>query len=384
MGQWFLLSDAPRTPLSDDPVPQASAGRLTNPDVREPVWQPAGRLDNDPNGSNRLENINYPVKSPPASVLRWVERVGNYSPWNDVFSVQQQESALVVDVAFANRYLFLASVLGFSWVDGTRLRRVNPKPHPYWTWMRAARLGHAGVRYSGFKTVTSAGVSARYTHARFTIGFANFPMTFLEDSEVATAADEYKRNVVWAEQPASQFLAAEGGAATLAYSYPATMGVANDTAFRAPFGTVLSQIRYVASWKWVPYDYVFKGRIPANIYAALNKVNDAAVLGESQFVKGTMLFDGVKITRYPAPLRFAGGPSVLCDIDLAHLYFDPDRGITGGAGSEWRGHNLMPYRVDNKFYPAARRDAAGHFQVPTDTNQLFAYTDQTKIWQKPV
>ncbi|MBX9623843.1 MAG: hypothetical protein K2X82_08505, partial [Gemmataceae bacterium] len=321
----------------------------------------------------------------------WRERVANYSPWNDVFSVEQHESTLVIDVPYENRYLFLPYVLGVAWVDETtnRLKRINPIVHPYWSWMRANRISHVGVRYEGGKTFV-AGLpnspgTARYKLARFTIAFTGYPWQFYEDAEILRPEEEVYRNTYVSMTPSSQFLAAEGGKGILKYAYDnsGTGGPAGGAAgqsFRAPFGTIVSQIAYEFTWKWVPYEYIAVGFIPANLYAAQNKLNDALFLG--QFARGTIRFDPPAIRIYPSPVRTAGVSSLLCDVTMRLAYFDPPRGIADGQpGRSVRGHNLMPWRENNLWYPAGRPDAAG--TVTPASEPLFSYTDLNKVFVRP-
>lgn len=339
----------------------------------------------DLTGLNAPSNISYPVLRPPPGVEGWRERIENYSPWTDAFSVSEHGAQLVVDIPFENRYLFLGRMLGYSYMSDDRIKRVNPLKHPYWTWLRAHRVALQGVRYDGGKAFSpfSPNGVAKYRLARFTVEFVNYPFPFMEDSEITDPANEYQRNVSWTEQPGSQILAAEGGRGLLYYANPAGMGLAGTPAFRAPFGQVVNSIRYELVWKWVPYDYLFVGRIPAGIYKCLNRVNITQFDG--QFEAGTLLLDSVKITKYPAPLRVVAGPALLCDVTLSVLFFDPPRGITAGTGSTIRGHNLIPFRENHNWYPAVRVPssfAGGPLPAPIGSNQLFDYMDFGRIFRK--
>lgn len=371
------------------PVPGAGRDRY------EGIAVGGGRLETetvpgDP-GRNSLETIDY--RSGPV-YGRWLERVQNYSPWNDVFSMEQQETSLVIDVPFENRYYFVPYCLGFSWVDGARLRRLNPIQHPYWSWMRAARVAHVGVKYTGSKVYTTAHGrgsqfgSARYKLARFTIAFANYPWDFYEDKEIATPADEWKRNVIWEQQPTAQMLAAEGGAATLKFAYTAPGGPPAGTSFRAQMGTAVGQIKYVLTWKWVPYDYAFFKRIPTNLYNAVMKLNATTAFGD--FPAGTLLFDPPEITNYVYPVRTRDRVALMCDIKVPFTYMNPPRGITDSAFggdpriARQRGHNLAPYRNNNLWYPALRASGAPTFDSDGNLqNGLFPFHDWSNMFTRP-
>jgi len=345
-------------------------------------------------GGNAPGNLGVNLKYLNASYFRWLERVANYSPWNDVFSMEEQKTSLVVDIPFENRYLFIPWCLGFAWVDGGRLKRINPIRHPWWQWMRACRVEHQGVRYFGNKVYlsgsyypSSGGVSnasnetagigvANYKLARFKIDFANYPWDFLEDNEVGVA-DEWQRNVYWSESPTAQMLAAEGGAATLKFRTNDAGGEpANGQPFRAAFGTIVPQIKYTLNWMWVPFDFVAPLQLPANLYTAIFKCNDAESFGT--FPKGTLLFEPPVIEKYVYPIRTLRYVSYMANIKIPFTYMDPERGITEGAKGAVRGHNLMPSRINNKWYPATR-DNSDDF----DTKSLFPYTDATQIFQQP-
>jgi hypothetical protein len=356
-------------------------------------------------GDNGLSNLVIPGSQTQA-FANWHERVGDYSPWDDVFSVTEQETSLVVDVPFAQRYLFMAYAVGFSYVDpGMNLRRVNPLAHPYYPWLRVARCSCKGVRFRGkgfvqrnpyAPGISAALGSATYQIARFNLGFTNYPWRFLEDGAIAGPQYEYLRNTWVEEDPTSQFLAAEGGAAQMWYAddYTSSGGPKGGTntttasSFRAPFGTIVSQIRYVLHWRWVPYNYAFYSMIPTNLYTAMNKLNQGWFL--DNFYPGTCLFEPPKIKKYVAPLQFVGGPAYYCDIDVPFVYFNPPPGVTSPAqpGYGIRGHNLVPFRGNNLWYPATRAQAAsqngGPLVVPPSTAiaqyGLFPYTDESQIF----
>jgi hypothetical protein len=380
----------------------------------------------DANDGSGADNTNYPlssIQSMTPQQMGWLERVANYSPWNDVFSIESQETSLVIDIPFENRYLFIPWALGYAWVDGNGfLNRINPIQHPYYPWMRAARIAHIGVRYCGSKLFTqdwdavgnTAGNStattgtARYKLARFTIGFANYPWNFIEDSELvgSAAGAEWCRNTYWQENPTAQMLAAEGGASTLGYPvslpntwnadhlyYPAaTIGPPPQPGnnFRAAFGTVVPQIRYVLHWKWVPYDYLYSNRIPANLMASVMKLNLGTAFG--CFPEGTLLFEPPKITKYVFPIRTAGLVSYLCDVELPFVYMDPPQGLTNAStsvGYGIRGHNLTPNRGDNLWYPSYRSVGTDPVtKMPiygTDiySTGLFSYTAWQNMFVQP-
>lgn len=333
-------------------------GRL----VADPVR--TARLDSS-NGGNDPDNIDYRL---PFN-LRWLERVQNYSPWNDVFSMEQQETQLVIDVPFENRYYFIPYCLGFAWVEDGRLRRINPIQHPYWSWMRACRVAHIGVRYNASKQYVNAigrgstfGV-ARYKLARFTITFANHPWDFLEDEDIKSPGDEWMRNVYWEEEPTAQMLAAEGGSSTLKFAFDTSgpgelYGPKNNTSFRAQFGTPVGQIRYILHWKHVPYDYVFYKRVPTNLHNAIMKLNATTAFGTHP--AGTCLFDPPRIVKYVYPVRTKDQVAYMCDISIPYTYMNPTRGIDNvnfegdPRIANVRGHNLCPYRENGYWYPAIR------------------------------
>lgn len=332
------------------------------------------------------ENLDIPTTIPD-DVKQWRERVENYSPYNDVFSVQQQETSLTVDIPFNNRYLFVVHALGTAWVEDERIRRINPIRHPYWNWMRTARIAYKGVRFEGRKIFTQIpGVNngvAEYKLARFTVGFANYPWEFVEDDDMPDdPAFEFIRNTWLEEVPSYQFLAAEGGGSVLKYAYTDTGGPKVGQPFRAQMGTIASQIRYVLHWKWVPVDYIYKGYIPTNIYKSMGKLNNDVVF--TDFAKGTLLVEPPKITKFVTPVRYGSGIPYFCDIDINLTYFDPPQGVTTGPGAAWRGHNLAPYRFDNKWYPVCRPNPDGSTSTDIDNKGLFAYTDLLDIFRQAV
>lgn len=323
----------------------------------------------------------------------WLERIETYSPWNDVFRIEQQETELVVDVPWENRYLFLVYCVGYNYVDGNRLRRVNPVQHPYWTWMRCSQVAYKGLSPNGTKTYLGVGAGvANYKLARFSLGFAAYPWRFYEDSQInSSLGQEIFRNVYYEFQPTTQFLSAEGGAATLWKPYADDGTIAPSAqGFKASMGTPCSQILYKLHWKWVPFDYVFKDFVPTNIYNLMGSVNVNDFYAGSM-PQGTVRFDQPEIKTYCSPIRAGQFPEILCDITFNLAYFNPTRKFIGtsetpvdpnqvqvsGNAPAIRGHNLVPRRQDNLWEPATRKPTPGVGPAPAPTlyNQMFAYKD---------
>lgn len=386
--------------------------------VRGQQWEERHRLAGAPPAlTGDLSTLAQQVGYLPGQA-NWLERVENYSPWNDVFSMEQQESELVVDVPFDNRYLFLIYCLGYNRVEGTQLKRINPLPHPYWTWMRCARVAYKGVRFDGTKVYTNGGPTdpgtAKYRLARFSLGFAAYPWRFYEDAQINSAlGHEIYRNTYYEFQPTTQMLAAEGGAAILKkpFNKSGRYAPAIKNSFRAPFGTPMNQIRYKLHWKWVPFDYIFKDFIPVNFMSIMNTVNEFTFIGGGM-VPGTVRFEQPEIKTYVSPIR--GGPSystwptlseILCDVTVNFTYFDPPRKflnpgevqefsgqVNAPAGSNAgavRGHNLVPRRDDNLWEPATRPPLATTDNpdpatgIPANGNQLFRYANHYLPFIKP-
>lgn len=341
-----------------------------------------------------------------AGTKQWHERVENYSPWNDVFSMQQQEAELVVDVPFENRYLFLIYCLGYNYVGAdNKLHRINPIVHPYWNWMRCARVAHKGIRFEGKRIFTNGGGNAgvaQYKLARFSLGFANYPWRFYEDSQIdhPETGQEIYRNTYYEFAPTTQFLSAEGGANTLFFPYDSAGNpTANGSSFRASMGTPVNQLRFKLHWKWVPYDFVFKGFVPINLINAMGYLNQASFLNDPNMVQGTLRIDAPEIVTFVSPIRTGSTPELLCDITLNLVYFNPTPFFIAAEADRVspsqvvpanafaavvRGHNLVPDRYTGLWKPSTRKNAAGVVEQPSLYNQMLQYTDLYKIFQKPV
>lgn len=344
-----------------------------------------------------------------AGQANWLERVENYSPWNDVFSCEQQETELVIDVPFENRYLFMIYAIGYNRVVDDNLKRINPIAHPYWNWMRCSRIAYKGVRFIGHRASLGNSIrTADYTLARFSLGFANYPWSFYEDSQInSSIGEEIYRNTYYEFQPTTQFLTAEGGANVLVKPYvsnafaPGSLS-ATGTTFKAPFGTPCSQILYKLHWKWVPFDYIFKDFIPVNLYECMEKVNfDPFIVGDSM-PQGTVRFGQPEIRTYCSPIRTTQFPEILCDITINLTYFNPLRKFIGpsetktdpgqlqvsGTAPAVRGHNLVPRREDGLWEPATRLRLSTLGiplppEEPTIYNQLFKYANLFSAFIKP-
>jgi hypothetical protein len=143
-----------------------------------------------------------------------------------------------------------------------------------------------------------------------------------------------------------------------------------------PIFTLLAKFGLRVTWLNVPTEYVSSSAgglgsdfyvFPSNIIGCLGHVNDATWL--DGIPAGCAFLEAVGINEKNAPIASndTASPLKYCDIMLDLSYFNPQKGV---VGSSFRGHNLMPWRGDGKWYYAERDNGDG--LLPTaNFDQIF-------------
>lgn len=280
--------------------------------------------------------------------------------------------------------------LGFAYADTAapwRLHRETPQWDPQFPWLYAHSISFsplvplsnvANVNLAPFarSVFDAANRESQYSWTLATVKYRSFRHRFLNDIDVPTAAEEYKRNCMFTSQGRIEILSADG-ISQLKFAETAAGGPTVGTAFPAPIGVLLPKLGIAAEWTGVPTDYLSTNSfifIPTKILNCLGKVNSSAFLG---FDAGTLLMQPFEYTEFTWPVasdtanqnayELLRGVNLRLNFD----YFNP----TLGAGTPlFKGHNTFPWRGDGKFYAATRDGTAGG-------TRLIESTDFNKIWE---
>lgn len=330
------------------------------------------------------------------------ELIGDTAPSGANFTQDVQESTRVYKIPAHMARSAVRYFLGYSYVDPAtkRLRREPPDWDPEYPWLFAHAVGFTPEvvesnpdnpnREPYSLSPFSAGPTkyARYKNVIATVQYRSFRCRFLPDSEIATAADEYKRYVQTTVSPTIEILSADGASQLLfAETSPAAPPInagpvitgAARAAFPAPIGVLLPKAKITLEWLNVPRDYLTANPdvlFPDKLLDRMGTVNDAPFLGRPA---GTLLMQPPELVEVPTPVAAEGVGDLDYDIlqqvnvRLTFDYFDP---LPGAAAPVTRGHNLMPFRGNNRFYLCTRdgsTNLANAFLRYTDFSQLFTY-----------
>lgn len=136
--------------------------------------------------------------------------------------------------------------------------------------------------------------------------------------------------------------------------------------FPGTAGTVLARGKLTLTWHQLPYTAVYdSNNFPSQLYLLSDNkprtgtVNDGVFFGCKA---GTLLYTGVDIEHIdlPFPLGLIDQPNsedtpFFCNVHMHFDHFDPIPGnkksADGGGLIDERGHNLMPWAADLRFYP---------------------------------
>jgi len=335
-------------------------------------------------GANNSSN--FPVDTDTFTSDDWKEKIAAFQPGGgDVFSTESSEAILVGEIPWAKRFSFIRAVLGYAQIKTLAagglnyLSRELPLFHPWYDWMSAHSVSIHPYRPDGSSLKNDpldpdlSFPYAGYEYAEATIRFKQQPWVFKTDDEV-TRATEYDRYCYDPERSAQlEILSQTGKQLTFAE------GTASDPlgiALASELSIPISKEQFHYKWMHVPRDWILSGVTGEVGYQAkkitprLGMLNNAEFLG---FRTGTLLLSGVQFERFLWPLRTVGDSPYGYNVTFQFTAFDPDK----GAVSSYYGHNLQPWKGDNKWYYATDDGTTGGtpFLPSTDFTKLFEYVN---------
>lgn len=291
-------------------------------------------------------------------------------------SVSEQERVLVGLIPFnkvrsARRYF-----LGFSYCDEGppyALHREPPAVHPTDPSLRAYTFSDVGFvpqsnqdNEDGEPYIASPFQGAfgeqlyyaGYQRAVVTVRYKSFGrMRFLPDSDIGNYQDEWKRWVRFGATQSLEQLQADGSP-NLKYAESgesADEPEAGVTAFPVPIATPVAKDKILITWYSVPHDYISNDPVilnPIKIRSCLGMVNSDMFLG---YYPGTLaMLDSPTYTEVLFPVQSddpTDYPLTGWDIQIVLSLFDPPKGV---EDSEYRGHNLLPWRPNGLWYMCTR------------------------------
>lgn len=313
----------------------------------------------------------------------WKEVVADTGGGGASFSWDAQENTRQGYIKWNKQRAAARHFLGFAYADTAapwRLHRENPQWDPDYPWLYAHSISFSPMVV---KANTANPNNSPYVESPFAVGnyssnyewvlatvkYRAFRHKFLNDGDVPTAQEEYKRNCTFTSAGRVEVLSADG-ASQLKFAETSAAGggilagpniAGAGTAFPAPIGILLPKLQLNVEWTGVPNDYLSSNAnvfIPTKILTCLGKVNSTAFLG---FPAGTLLMQPFEYTEFTWPVASdTANQSVYellrgVNIRLSVDYFDP---TPGAAVPVTRGHRLMPWRLNGRFYLATYDGAA--------------------------
>lgn len=300
----------------------------------------------------------------------FISRTGNTA--NASMSWGSAQAVRVLDFYWSDLDTALREALGDAYRSGSKLKRTLPNRHPIHENLYCTRVSNlVGVRFDG-KEEQNWGPTSKYQYARLTLVYEALPFNVLNDSDLQSLynGNEWERYTTVEYTPAIQVINRQAG--TLQWSETSATGpdLANP---QIPFGESLRVARADIKLRWhlVPEAYVLDSSYRlVNALNTLGKVNDAPFLGHAA---GTLLLGNAIARPVQAPFPVAGiaawKPQRLWTIEYALNWFDPPPGTSPVTT---RGHNLLLYSGDHRWYKAVSRRTGTPLYESADFTRLFA------------
>lgn len=291
------------------------------------------------------------------------ERWGSEQPSSDTIGEGGSTAMLVAQVRWNSRYDAVLSLLGYQYVDtraaSPRLIRVPPQKHPDWPWLYASRVanitGLKPLRYtSGFTLKGTTPQDLRfvgeYQLARISIMFDPLPFKVGYPASVSTVDRmEYHRYISAEVEPYEECLLGQVG--TMQYAEGSALAPKN-LSFPGTTGLIYGKTLLKVTWWRVPEAWIMDITNGSPIAPfkqhdkLVGKVNDAEFWG---FPASTLRMKPASLVRYAAPVVSTRSEvEYLYNITFNFEHFDPTR----RNSDTYRGHDLLPWRQDRKFYLA--------------------------------
>lgn len=300
----------------------------------------------------------------------WYERWNSRSPNSDNIGIENSTAVLTGIIPWGLRRSAVETIFGYVYVSGPsgqsgrmRLYRNAPTRHPKWPWMYATKLLNiTGVKPRGTETTDDdngiPGYSgplsnlygeihrvATYQYAEITVLFEPLPYNVQFKKIGSTTPEvEYNRFCSFEYEPIEEAILGLGGSLLFREGPP---GSGNPPqSLPQTIGFIYSKLNIKMTWHHVPESWIFTPEgVPEKLLACIGKVNSDPFLGYST---GTLRCKPPKINRFVAPYSFLDNePTFWYNIEFNFEHFDPPN---GDPLSNKRGHNLFPWRGDNKFY----------------------------------
>jgi hypothetical protein len=285
-----------------------------------------------------------------------LERIADIDPGAITMSLEDGLATKLFRVkeGWNKRYDAAMFLLGYSWVEYPSgadpiLRREIPFRHPDYPnfYCKKVRLG--GQFYKGQESTGEnlpewkrADETTKYKDLLIDCEFGPLPYVVADDDEITTdtgVREEWERFTRVSYKPATDVLSVEGAA--FKYHGGDADGVEVSGSLAIPERKADLKLR----WCYVPQEWTHNGERPVKLQSKTGFVNETEFMG---YPAGTLLYDSYEIERVDPPFRTNNWSPFRCNhIDLFFKFFDPERGDPNSI----RGHNLMPYRADGKYYP---------------------------------
>lgn len=302
----------------------------------------------------------------------WKETLDNSGTSDAHLSNDVQEITRSGRIPFNKKRSAARFFLGYAYADtGSpyRLHRENPHSDPEFPWLFAYDISFKDVApkanpdISPVRPKVESPFYAGYFFANYeesiaTVRYRSFRTRFRPDEQIAANDDEWKRNTFFDIAPKIEAITADGVSQMHFAEGPAPAAGPLGVLFPAPIVALKAQTGFVLNWLSVPFGYlstVSEYLFPTKILNCVGKLNDDLFLGTFNPKTCFMQPPSFQVKPFPVASDDPYDPLMAVDVSIPFDYFEPEKGV---PASEYRGHVLLPWRVNGKWYYSLREDNA--------------------------
>lgn len=289
--------------------------------------------------------------------LDWQEQANGEALGSENFGYKDASIVIPFQTDWSKRAMAIRQILGYSWTDGSSLKRYLPMRHPEFPWMYATRItnGHGvGFVSEAGETVQIPSTKGNGFYVEWDLYKANVEFmtssrgAMLEDGDVVA---EYERFTTIDFETNQDIISLSAGVSPWKFAENLSGDTTpKGTQFQGEINQIVPKPDIQLTWHQVPRTFIAQGEglssgfgfYPTKFIEAIQApVNSDIFLN---YAAGTLLLRSIKFDRYVSQYQVPGfTDNEYYDITVSFSQYDPPQGA--GLSAESAGWQTVPWRV---------------------------------------